>query len=91
MLRWMRTTIRLDDDLLRDARALAARQGRTLTSLIEDGLREQLARTSPEAPRNRVKLPTFQGGGLRPGIDLDDNAAVREALDEGVPLEKRRW
>jgi hypothetical protein len=87
----MRTTVRLDDSLLRDAKALAARQGRTLTSLIEDGLREQLARTSPGSERRPVTLPTFEGGGLRPGVDLDDNAAVREALDEGVPLEKRRW
>jgi hypothetical protein len=86
----MRTTIRLDDDLLKEAKAAAARQGRTLTSLIEDGLRDQLARASAPRDRHAEPLPTFKGGGLRPGVDLDDNAAVRELLDEGLPLEKRR-
>jgi hypothetical protein len=87
----MRTTIRLDDDLLREAKAAAARQGRTLTSLIEDGLREQLARASATRDRPPKPLPTFTGGGLRPGVDLDDNAAVRELLDEGRSLDERRW
>ena len=44
MLRRMRTTIRLDDDLLREAKAYAAATDRTLTRLIEDALREALAR-----------------------------------------------
>lgn len=90
MLRCMRATIQLDDSLLRDAKALAARQGRTLTSLIEAGLRDQLARAStPQAPGPKA-LPTFKGGGLRPGVDLDDNAALRGLLDAGLPLDKRR-
>jgi predicted transcriptional regulator len=49
----MRTTIRLDDDFLPRAKALTARTGRTLTAVIEDGLREALA------------LPTFNGKGLK--------------------------
>lgn len=35
----MRTTLDLNDDLMREAKARAAHEGRTLTSLIEDGLR----------------------------------------------------
>lgn len=86
----MRTTIRLEDALLREAKAVAARQGRTLTSLIEHGLREQLARSSTPRDRRLQELPTFKGGGLRPSVNLDDNAAVRELLDEGKALDKRR-
>jgi len=86
----MRTTVRLDDHLLREAKALAARRGRTLTSLIEDGLREQLARTEQAPERHAVELPTWSGGGLRPGIDLSDSAAVWDLLDEGVPLDGLR-
>lgn len=86
----MRITVRLNDELLKEAKALAARQGRTLTSLIEDGLREQLARPPAGSERKRVDLPTFKGGGLRAGVDLDDSAALRRVLDEGVPLDKRR-
>ena len=77
----MRTTIRLDDDLLRDAKKLAAETGRTLTAVIEDALREQLARR--ERPRRRVELPVFHGGGgLRPGVDLGDNVALRDLMDD---------
>jgi predicted transcriptional regulator len=86
----MRTTVRLDDDLLREAKALAARRGRTLTSLIEDGLREQLVRAEQSPTRREIKIPTWRGGELRPGVDLDDNAATWDLLDEGVPLDKLR-
>ena len=64
----MRTTIRLDDALLADAKALAARTGRTLTKVIEDALRESLARGRPDGSRPEpVELPTFKGRGLQPG------------------------
>jgi predicted transcriptional regulator len=39
----MRTTIRIDDQLLKKAKQLAARSGKSLTSIIEDALRESLA------------------------------------------------
>jgi hypothetical protein len=77
----MRTTIRLDDDLLREAKALAGRTGRTLTAVIEDGLREVLARHRRGRERPRIALPTFKGSGLRPGVDLDDTAGLLDILD----------
>ena len=86
----MRITIRLDDELLKEAKALAARRGRTLASLIEDGLREQLLRAEAAPERREVELPTWSGGQLRPGVDLEDNAATWELLDEGVPIDRLR-
>jgi hypothetical protein len=83
MLRCMRTTVRLDDDLLRQAKALAARTGRTLTAVIEDGLRETLARHRRRQERPPVALPTFKGKGLQPGVDLDDTAGLLDILDGG--------
>lgn len=77
----MRTTIRLDDELLADAKALAARTGRTLTAVIEDSLRQALAmreRLEDEPPSD---LPTFRGDGLQPGVDLDDTAALLSLMD----------
>ena len=48
----MRTTVRLDDRLLADAKRYAAQSGRTLTSLIDEGLRDVLARrAAPSRPR----------------------------------------
>jgi hypothetical protein len=47
----MRTTIRLDDDLLRENKAHALATDRTLTQVIEDALRETLARRRSAAER----------------------------------------
>jgi hypothetical protein len=77
----MRTTLRLDDDLLRDAKRYAARTGRTLTAVVEDALRETLARSRRPAKRERVTLPTFRGHGLRPGVDLDDSASLLDLME----------
>ena len=87
----MRTTVRLDERLLREAKALAARERRTLTAVIDDALRQFLARKSaPRAKRAPVKLITFGGGGLRPGVDLDDTAALLDLMEADLPLDKRR-
>ncbi len=70
----MRTTIRLDDELLVSAKQFAARTGRTLTALIEDSLREVLTRTHAVSAESAVRLTTFRGDGTLPGVDLDDGA-----------------
>lgn len=79
----MRTTVRLPDDLLDEAKRHALETGRTLTSLIEDGLRQVLARRHEAGPRPRVELPTYGRGGVRPGVDLDDSAALLDAMEGG--------
>ena len=82
MLRHMRTTVRLDDALLERARREAARRGVTLTSLIEQGLRLVLRRPVRQPERPRVELPECRaGGGVLPGVDLDDSAALLDRLD----------
>lgn len=77
----MRTTIRLDDELLTRAKRAALERGTTLTAVIEDALRRALI-PGAQAPREDVALPTFRGDGLRPGIDLDDTASLLDAMDE---------
>ena len=81
MFQGMRTTIRLNDDLLREAKAYAAATDRTLTRLIEDALREALARRKQRAKRPRVELPTSGEGGLQPGVDLDNSASLWDLMD----------
>lgn len=76
----MRTTIRLDDQLLAAAKHRATEQGTTLTRVIEDALREALARR-PATANQRVALPTFAGDGTQPGVNLDDSAALRDLMD----------
>jgi hypothetical protein len=76
----MRTTIRLEDALLRKAKAAAAASGRSLNELIVDAIRAAL---SPRPSASRVReLPTYQGRGLQPGVDLDDSAALLDLMDD---------
>jgi hypothetical protein len=77
----MRTTIRLDERLLAEAKKRAAEKGTTLTALIEDSLREALARRSRPTQRKRLRLITCGEGGLQPGIDLDDTSSLLDRMD----------
>jgi hypothetical protein len=79
----MRTTLRLDDRILREAKRIAAETGKTLGAVVEDLLREALLRRrAPRAPQGRLRLPTFRGKGVRPGVDLDDSAGLLERMEE---------
>lgn len=82
MILRMRTTIRLDDDLLVEIKQLAVGSDKTLTSIIEDALREMLARQWKTEERTPVRLTTVSGGGLQPGVDLDDSAALLALMEE---------
>jgi plasmid stability protein len=77
----MRTTLRLDDDLMAEVKLRAARTGKTLTAVIEDALRESLARQKQSSDRKPVKLITVSGNGLQPGVDLDDSAALLTLME----------
>lgn len=81
----MRTTIRIDEHLLAEAKEAAARRGSTLTALIEEALRESLNRAQ-EAKAERIPLPVSRtGGGLRPGVDLDNSAALLDLMEADDP------
>jgi hypothetical protein len=82
MSRHMRTTVRLDDSLLDQAKREAARRRETLTALIEQGLRLVLAQSRRAPKRKRVILPVCRaGGGLLPGVDLNDSSALLDILE----------
>jgi hypothetical protein len=80
MLRCMRTTIKIDDALLAEAKLRAARSGRTLNSVVEDALREAFARRVTD-DAERPRLPVFHGSRLVPGVDLDDAASLLELME----------
>lgn len=77
----MRTTIRLDEGLLKELKRFAAETGRTMTAIIEDALREVLARRSHPRTRTRVKLTVAGGRGPLPGVDLDHSASLLDVMD----------
>ncbi|MHB8652903.1 MAG: type II toxin-antitoxin system VapB family antitoxin [Terriglobia bacterium] len=78
----MRTTIRLDDNFLRQVKREAQRRGETITSMIEQGLRLVLASSQSRPHRKRVKIPiSREGGGVAPGVDLNDSAALLDLME----------
>ena len=77
-----RTTIRLPEDLLAQARRKAAKEGRTLTSLIEDGLRLVVFDARQGAQPKRLMPPVSKAkGGLVPGIDITKFSELEEMDD----------
>ena len=75
----MRTTIDIDDQLLKYAKHQAAQQGCTLKQIIEDALRESLSHRDQEI--EPIKLETVSGAGLKPGVNLDDGRSLNDIMD----------
>lgn len=77
-----RTTVRLPEDLVRRAKRKALAEGRSLTALIEDGLRRVLDDRTARVRVKRILPPVSSAtGGLMPGVSLDDGAALQELED----------
>ncbi len=76
----MRTTVKIDDDVLRAARQLAASKGQSLGQALSDLARASLTRTAMSESRNGVKLlpvdPTASGSTLEEVNALRDEDAV---------------
>jgi plasmid stability protein len=84
----MRTTVRLDDRLLRQLKERAASSGRTLTAVIDEALRQFVARSEIPKRQSPFRVSTFKGR-LRPGVDLDDSAALLDLMED-PPASRRR-
>lgn len=78
----MRTTVNLDDHLLRGAKELAVRTNRTLTAVLEDALREVLHRRAEARRRKHIKLPVSTcKSGYGPGVDIDNSASLLDLME----------
>ena len=77
----MRTTISIDDDLLKRAKLRAAEVNQSLSKFVENALRETLERREQTAEREPPSLPTVRGE-LRPGIDYDRFAELSELSEK---------
>jgi hypothetical protein len=78
-----RTTVRLPAELLKRAKRKAVAEGRTLTALIEEGLRQVLEERKKTAVKGKRKLPRISKatGGLQPGVDLTQMWKIYEMED----------
>ena len=77
----MRTTINLPGDLLAQIKKLATASHSTVTAIIEDALREALARRRRTGRRNHVTLTTYGKWGLLPGVNPDDTASMLDLME----------
>lgn len=75
----MKTTLNIDDNVMQRLREEAARRGRTMSELVEAGLRRVLDEPEQDADRVREPLPQWQSGGAR--IDVADRDALHERMD----------
>ncbi len=75
----MKTTLNIHDNLLAEAKVLAARQKLTLTRLIEEGLRMRLRKADSSPMTRRRAMPVFDGkSGLAKGLN---GLSTREMFD----------
>jgi hypothetical protein len=83
----VRTTVNIDDRLLAEAKLIAARQHRTIGSVLEDALRKLFADEAAESvTRTDYVLHTFvpDTPGVLPGVDLEDKELMAELLGDNV-------
>ena len=78
----MKTTVEIPDSLLEEARRVAAREGRPVRALVEEGLRKVLA----ERKRRGVfhlRKASFKGEGLQPHVAGASWERIRDLTYEG--------
>jgi plasmid stability protein len=73
----MKTTLQIDDGVMRELKMLAAREGRTMSELVEAALRNLLDRRPEE--RELPPLPIMKAREL---VDVADRDALQRAMEE---------
>jgi hypothetical protein len=77
MFSHMKTTLNIDDSIMAVLKREAARQGRTMSELVESALR--LLFKSQKSQRELPPLPTFRSGGHL--VDIADRDALYQAME----------
>ena len=77
MVNHMKTTLNIDDSVMAQLRREAARQGRTMSDLVETALR--LLFQAKKGRRDLAPLPTFKSGGQF--VDIADREALYQAME----------
>jgi hypothetical protein len=73
----MKTTLNIDDRVMRELKREAARQGRTMSEMVESALRLLLR---SQRQREKIEsLPTFHSGGAL--VDIADRDALYQAME----------
>jgi len=73
----MKTTLNIDDTVMAQLKREAARQGRTMSKLVETALR--LLLQTQKSRRPVPPLPSFKGGEFL--VDIADRDALYQAME----------
>jgi len=75
----MKTTIDINEAILREAEAYAIRENRALDSVVEEALREKVAAGKPPSTAKPYRMEVSKaGGGPLPGVNLDKTSELLE-------------
>jgi plasmid stability protein len=77
----MKTTLQLDDDLLRLAKQRAAAEGIALRAFVEDALRARLLPRAEQRPAFKLDLPVVDGD-KQPAVDIADRNALYDLMEQ---------
>ena len=78
----MRTTISIQDGLLERAKRQAIREKCTLGDVVNDALRNRFAENNADGgKRIEAPLKTYGSTGLQAGVNLHDNATLRDLME----------
>ncbi len=75
----MKTTMNLDNELVRQLKLTAAHRGTTVTALVEEAVRASLL-DPPTQPAYKLDLPIVRGARL-PAIDPGDRQAQHDFME----------
>ncbi|MBN1424030.1 ribbon-helix-helix protein, CopG family [Candidatus Fermentibacteria bacterium] len=73
----MKTTLNINDTVMRELKEEAARQGRTMSEMVEAALRALLRHRAPDT--GLPPLPEFSSGGTR--VSVADREALYDVMD----------
>ena len=78
----MRTTLNINDTLLKEAKKCSIERNCSLGEIVDEALRLSLMTQNKSGATAIIRpLKTFAGSGIQPGIDLSNNASVLETMD----------
>jgi hypothetical protein len=75
----MKTTLNLDDRVLRNAKEQAARDGITLTAFVEQALKARLLQEGEKV--NYSFQPKVVKGSKPPNVDISERDALYDVID----------
>ena len=80
----MRTTLSINDNLLKEAKKLSIERNCSLGEIVDDALRLSLAaqKKASSAQVSIQSFKTFKGTGVQSGIELSNSASLLDAMEQ---------